>query len=418
MIETVEPLSTRVVRAVHQVHPRWLTGKEVREAFPDERDDIVYATISNNAKDNKGPLRKRRREQSGVLEYSTIDGFDLDRWIEERRAARRNRSTQGDSLDVCVTIVQALRQHPDRLTADELESTGRFKDRREMLLNIKQLCDDGEPLMRERRGGADAAPFEYGFKPGYDVEEWLRERGASGEPCAPGDAPALGYEPAPAAAAAKPAATDPKTATPSPPPAGNGAAPARAAAPSTAAPQAPQTARPGRGATEAGTRKVEPATSVKDTRVAAPAAAAGPPEARTAHGRDTRDEPTPATPPPPVVVPRRFEAAPVPAAATPKAQPTDAPTPAAPNVVAPVAASPKAQAIPSPRGDRARVTSHDDLATELVIISAACLATAVRAHVAGIDKCPELERALQNFEQADRAFLRARREKQPQERAA
>lgn len=314
-----ESNAVRVVRVIHSVAPRRLTAQLVMDALPDDKSGIVYATLSNLSKDDKGPLHKKRSD-SGVLDYGITPGFDADAWLQARvdgrRMARQPSAPAAEPVaDDAAQIIAVLRRVPKRLTSNDIEAAGNFIDRRVMLLALAQMCGDEGPLERERNGNGTA--FYYGIKRGFDVEAWLAERGQE-LPKETATAPALTVAP-----------TSAKAEVPGP---------VRAAAPKPAPVQVPVSVRTGPEPCQAST----------------PAPAAGPA---------------------------------IRVIGIPKAEQTGT-----------ISAPTKLELY--------------DLTAELAIVAAANLAVAVRDHISNVDDCPELARALNTFERAERIHC-----KQPDLRA-
>lgn len=282
-----DTLSVRIVRAVHQVQPRWLTGSQVTGACPDDNGSSVYATLSNLAKESKGPLRKRRSD-GGVYEYSTIDGFDLEEWLSGRTPKVRVDSSGSRAApdEPEVQIVKTLLAAKRRLTADEILACGDHMSKESLVLRLAAMVKpDAGVLERDRE--EIGKPWTYGVRRDIDVESWLRERGSSyvitgTEPEAVTGLSAFNArEPEPAAPPARSPAAPSK----------EGAEPARAAATKTVAAQTSENR-------EASDRTSSPGE--------ASAPAAVPPTATTQSPDDDL-----------LVIPRRSERAPPPPAAPP-----------------------------------------------------------------------------------------------------
>lgn len=367
-----EPCSLRVVRVIQLVIPRRLTAQQVMEACPDDASGIVYATLSNLSKDGKGPLQKRRSE-SGVLDYGITPDFDIAAWIEARKPRRKSApaTTSGEPLgDETGQIIRVLRRVPKRLTSNEIEATGQFADRPALLLVLAKMCADSGPLERDRAG--NGSPFMYGIRRDFDVDAWLADQGQA--PCAD-DAPK-----------------------------------------DSAVAQAPVTARAGERVAAADSRKVESTASVKDTVLARPACAADP-RKQGAVDRDLSDRPLKndegrdsqhRMPGRESQQARSSDSSVSIATAAPKTAAAQTPATVRPgadvssskassNESAPAAATP------------ARPLNGDAqaLATDLVVISAANLAAAIREAIRrdAIPELPDLTRALHNFERADRIYV-------------
>ena len=204
---TAETVTARVVRVVASVAPRWLTAKDVFEACPGENSSVLYATLSAQARDEKkGPLRKRRSEQ-GVLEYTSIEGFDLDAYLKSRgtRAARAPGPEKAALDEPEVQIVKALLSAKRRLTGDEIYQCGDYTSRESFNLRLAPLCKPGVGVL-ERERDEVGKPFRYGVRRDVDIEAWLKERGSKPDAAielAPAE-PKTAAPPAPAAEADSP----------------------------------------------------------------------------------------------------------------------------------------------------------------------------------------------------------------------
>jgi hypothetical protein len=390
-----EPLTVQIVRHVHGALPHWLSGKQVCDAV-EGKADLVFATLSNlSSKPEKGPLRKRRDpNRGGVLEYTTIERFDLAEWLTARpmrqAPARRTPTPQADSPKATASpaprprtfksdidepeaqIVKALLKAKRRMSADELLACGDDHTSKEALvLRLAALVkpDDGV-LERERE--AIGKPWMYGVRRDIDIDAWLRERGASrGEAAAaePTPSPIKGLVAFNVSRDSKPAVlttqsapeASPKPATPpvsgSAVPSKQGAEPVRVAATKTVAPQVPEAVRPGADDPPPVSATPSAAATVLKAAVAAPAVTRVP-------GSDS----------------------PASAAA--------APEPAIPaRVAAPAAAA-------APKGD------SFDIATEIALVAAANLA--VMLH--DFELPADVVRALSTFERAFAMQGRVQRE--------
>jgi hypothetical protein len=390
-----EPLTVQIVRHVHGALPHWLSGKQVCDAV-EGKADLVFATLSNlSSKPEKGPLRKRRDpNRGGVLEYTTIEGFDLAEWLTARpmrqAPARRTPTPQADSPKPTASpaprprtfksdidepeaqIVKALLKAKRRMSADELLACGDDHTSKEALvLRLAALVkpDDGV-LERERE--AIGKPWMYGVRRDIDIDAWLRERGASrGEAAAaePTPGPIKGLVAFNVSRDSKPAVlttqsapeASPKPATPpvsgSAVPSKEGAEPVRVAATKTVAPQVPEAVRPGADDPPPVSATPSAAATVLKAAVAAPAVT----------GVAGSDSPASA------------------AAATEPAIPA--------RVAAPAAAA-------APKGD------SFDIATEIALVAAANLA--VMLH--DFELPADVVRALSTFERAFAMQGRVQRE--------
>lgn len=345
---TEESLTVRVVRAVAQAAsgaaPRWLTATDVIDACPDDSSGNIYATLSNSSKNaDRGLLLKRRNhERGGLLEYTTRDGFDLETWLKGRGKTPAPKNGTSKLEEPEVQIVKAILRAKRRLTRDEIEGGGDFSSTEALVLRLADLVRVDGVLERDRE--EVGKPWVYGVRRDVDIAEWLRQRGSSLD----------GLDSTP---------IETKTAAP---PTGQRVPPQDARTASAAAPRPEDI--PGLPRLRA-----EAAAAAPEQKTAAPPA--------TARAAPSQEGAEPARVAAPV---QQTAGAQVPAIAA--SVHTERPPPAAP-------AEPKRR-------------EPLDLITEMAILSAALLAAEVRAlllefeHVIG--PMTDLERALRNFERADK----------------
>jgi hypothetical protein len=369
---TAETLSIRVIRVIHDAQKagrRWLSGKEVSEACPDDNGGLVYSTLSNITKnaDNAPLVRRRNSERGGVLEYTTIEGFDFDAWIATKgpkvpRSSSASKTLEEPEVQIVKTILRAKR----RLAGDEIYRCGDYSSKEALVLRLADLVKPGGVLERDRK--EVGAPWLYGVRRDVDIDAWLKEHGASTD-ALPATRSVTGL-----AAFNAQSASEPKTAAP---PTGQRVPPQDARTARVAAPKvAPSSERGGTPIVDS------PAPTVITSQygAATPSSPKGPAAGNVAMPQSRPEGALHETPP-------RSE---------------DSVTESTPGRAG--ISSDRATGMGAGSPLKAPHAPHReplDLMTEMAIVSAALLAAEVRAAAIYLT-APALERALRNFERADK----------------